>query len=113
MSRRNGFTLIEVMVALAIVALVVTGGFSLIGNAARTLAEIDEQRVLMDAAQKLHLDFLTKEGMADGGEKDGVSWKVQNDSLPVIGDVELTFRKLIVEYKGERKEWSMTLYLPE
>jgi hypothetical protein len=47
--------------------------------------------------------------MPDSGEKDGVKWKVETDSVPVVDDLELTFRRLTVEYK----EREMVLYLPE
>jgi hypothetical protein len=55
------------------------------------------------------LDYLTKEDMMDRGEKDGVKWKTETDSVPTLGDLELTFRRLVVEYQGRE----MILYLPE
>jgi prepilin-type N-terminal cleavage/methylation domain-containing protein len=107
--RRGGFTLIEVLVAVAIVGLVTAGGFRLIALSLRTLAEVRIEQDLVNEAQKVYLDFLTKEDMPDSGEKDGVQWDVETDSVPVIGDLELTFRKLIVEYRDRE----MVLYLPE
>jgi prepilin-type N-terminal cleavage/methylation domain-containing protein len=108
-SRRGAFTLTEVLVAVAIVGLVTTGGFRLIGISLRTLSEVRAEQELTSEARKIWLEFLTKEDMPDSGEKDGVKWSVTTDSVPVIDDMELTFRKLAVEYK----EREMVLYLPE
>jgi prepilin-type N-terminal cleavage/methylation domain-containing protein len=107
--RREGFTLLEVLVAVAIVGLVTAGGFKLIALSLRTLAEVSVERELVNEAQKVYLDFLTKEDMPDGGEKDGVKWKVETDSVPVVDVLELTFRRLTVEYK----ERAIVLYLPQ
>jgi prepilin-type N-terminal cleavage/methylation domain-containing protein len=107
--RRGGFTLLEVLVAVAIVGLVTAGGFKLIALSLRTLAEVSVERELVNEAQKVYLDFLTKEDMPDSGEKDGVKWEVETDSVPVVDELELTFRRLTVEYK----EREMVLYLPE
>jgi prepilin-type N-terminal cleavage/methylation domain-containing protein len=107
--RREGFTLLEVLVAVAIVGLVTAGGFKLIALSLKTLSEVSLEKELLNEAQKVYLDFLTKEDMPDSGEKDGVKWKVETDSVPVVDDLELTFRRLTVEYK----EREMVLYLPE
>ncbi|MDR2179872.1 MAG: type II secretion system GspH family protein [Synergistaceae bacterium] len=107
--RREGFTLLEVLVAVAIVGLVTVGGFKLIALSLRTLSEVRVEKELVNEAQKVYLDFLTKEDMPDSGEKDGVKWKVETDSVPVVDDLELTFRRLTVEYK----ERELVLYLPQ
>jgi prepilin-type N-terminal cleavage/methylation domain-containing protein len=106
---RAGFTLIEVLVAVAIVGLVVAGGFKLITVSLWTLAEVKLEQELVNEAQKVYLDYLTKEDMTDRGEKDGVKWKTEADSALTIGELELKFRRLIVEYQGRE----MILYLPE
>jgi hypothetical protein len=91
------------------VGLVTAGGFKLIALSLRTLSEVSLEKELVNEAQKVYLDFLTKEDMPDSGEKDGVQWKVETDSVPVVDELELTFRRLTVEYK----EREMILYLPE
>jgi prepilin-type N-terminal cleavage/methylation domain-containing protein len=107
--RRDGFTLIEVLVAIAIAGLVTTGGFKLITLSLRTLSEVKIEQELVNEAQKVYLDFLTQEDMPDSGEKDGVKWKVDTDSVPVADGLELTFRRLTVEYRDRE----MLLYLPD
>ncbi len=95
--------------AIAVVALVVTAGFRLISMSLWSLNEVRDERELINAAQKVQLEYLTRKDMPDTGEKDGVQWKVTTDSVPVVKELELTFRKLTVEYKKRE----MTLYLPE
>ena len=106
---RRGFTLVEVMVAVAIAGLVIAGGFKLITMSLMTLAEVRLEQELVNEAQKVYLDYLTKEDMTDRGERDGVKWKTETDSAQVIGDMHLTFRRLVVEYQDRE----MVLYLPE
>ena len=107
--RRGGFTLLEVLIAVAIAGSVIAGGFKLIALSLYTLREVNAERELVNEAQKLHLEYMTNEDMPDGGEKNGVKWKVTTDSVPVVKELELTFRKLTVTYKGRE----MVLYLPE
>jgi hypothetical protein len=97
------------MTAVAIAGLVVAGGFKLITVSLQALAEVKLEQELVNETQKVYLDYLTKEDMMDRGEKDGVKWKTETDSVPTLGDLELTFRRLIVEYQGRE----MVLYLPE
>jgi hypothetical protein len=69
----------------------------------------------VNEAQRVYLDFLAKKDMPDVGErKDAeeiyvVKWRIDTDSVPVADDLELTFRRLTVEYR----EREMILYLPE
>ena len=106
---RRGFTLIEIMAAVAIVGLVIAGGFKLITVSLRALVEVNLEHELVNAAQKVYLDFMTKEDMPDKGEQDGVKWKTETDSFQIAGNLELSFRRLVVEYMDRE----MTLYLPE
>ena len=107
--RREGFTLIEVMVAVAITGLVIAGGFKLLTVSLRTLTEVRLEQELVSEAQKVYLDYLTREDMPNRGEKDGVQWRTETDSVTTDGYMNFTFRRLIVEYQGRE----MALYLPE
>ena len=106
---RGGFTLVEIMVAVAIAGLVIAGGFKLITVSLWTLAEVRFEQELVNEAQKVYLDYMTREDMPNRGEKDGVKWETETDSVRTVGDLELRFRRLVVEYRDRE----MTLYLPE
>ena len=69
---RAGFTLIEVMVAVAIAGLVIAGGFKLVTVSLRALSEVRLEQELVNEAQKVYLDYMAKEDMPDRGEKDVV-----------------------------------------
>ncbi|GHV39730.1 hypothetical protein FACS1894187_20030 [Synergistales bacterium] len=107
-ARKNGFTLIEVMVSVVVVSLVITAGYTLIGVSLRMLSMVETERALLSEAQKIYLDFLTQSDMTDTGEKQEegspyiVKWSVETDSVPVVDELELTFRRLTVEI-GDRE----------
>lgn len=105
---RRGFTLMEVLVAVAIVGMVVAGGFRLITMSLRSLSEIAAERALTAAAQRIWLRFRTEKDMPDSGREEGVEWRTEMDSVPVE-DLELPFRRVTVSV-GKR---SMVIYLPE
>ncbi len=109
MVSRRAFTLMEVLVAVAIAGLVVSAGFRLIAMSLRSLAEVRAERELAAAAQKIWLEFRTKEDTPDKGEMDGASWEAERDSVPVVGDMELPFRRVTVTLRGR----TMLLYLPQ
>lgn len=109
MVSRRAFTLMEVLVAVAIAGLVISAGFRLIAMSLRSLAEVRSERELAVAAQRIWLEFRMKEDTPDKGEKDGVSWETELDSVPVVGDVELPFRRVTVTLRGR----TMVLYLPQ
>ena len=106
---RAGFTLIEVMVAVAVVGLMIAGGFKLVTVSLRTLAEVSLEYELINEARKVYLDYMTREDMPNRGERDGVQWSAETDSIPTVGDMYLTFRRLTVEFQDRE----IVLYLPE
>ncbi|NLL36348.1 MAG: prepilin-type N-terminal cleavage/methylation domain-containing protein [Fretibacterium sp.] len=105
---RKAFTLVEVLVTVAILGLVVAAGFRLVTLSLRTLSEVRLTRRLTAEAQKVYLDFLTEPDTPDKGERDGVQWETQNERTPVADGMELPYRRLTVTLEGR----SMTLLLP-
>ncbi len=104
----------EVLIAVAITGLVVTAGFRLIAMSMRSLAEIQDERALTAAAQRIWLKFKTDDEMPDSGkEKDertgaDVEWETELDSVPVE-DLELPFKRVKITLRGR----SMVIYLPQ
>jgi len=105
---KTGFTLVEIMVTVAIAGLVLTGGLNLVGVALRALVDVRLEQELVSEAQKVYLEYLTREDMPDRGERDGVRWRAETDTISAFGNYELGFRRLIVEYQDRE----MILYLP-
>ena len=99
----------EVLIAVAIAGLVVTAGFRLLSMSFRSLAEIQRERELISAAQKLWLRFRIEDGMPESGSEEGVEWSTELDSIPVVDDFELRFRRVKVTTGGR----SMIIYLPQ
>ena len=82
---------------------------AIIGRSYTFHAQSERKHQFAVAAQRIWLEFRTKDDMPDKGEKDGVSWETELDSVPVVGDMELPFRRVRVTLRGR----SMVLYLPQ
>jgi prepilin-type N-terminal cleavage/methylation domain-containing protein len=114
-SRRKAFTLMEVLVSVAIAGLVVTAGFHLTALSLRTLSAVEDELALVNEAQKVYVDFLTKNDMPDHGERKDeegtrvIEWRVEADSVTIADGMELAFRRLAVGYRDRE----MVLYLPK
>lgn len=102
----------EVLVATAIAGIVITAGFRLIAMSYKLMAELQIERDLTAAAQNIWLRFRIDEDMPDSGtdDKNHISWTTEHDSVPVDGDYELKFRRVIVSIEGGR---STTIYVAE
>ncbi len=104
----KGFTLMEVLVAVAITGLVVAGGFRLIAMSMRTLAEIQGERDLTAAAQRIWLQFKTDSEMPDSGKDGDVEWETDFDTIK-FEDLELPYKRVKISLRGR----SMFIYLPQ
>lgn len=89
--------------SVVVVSLVITAGYTLIGVSLRMLTMVETERALLNEAQKVYLDFLTKGDMTNSGERQDegspyiVRWSVEEDSVPIMDGLELSFRRLTVE----------------
>lgn len=111
MIRRKGFTLMEVLVSVAIAGLVITAGFRLIAMSYKLMGELQTERDLISAAQEIWLRFRVDRDMPDNGtdDKKHITWESQKVSVP-IDEYELTFKRVTISI-GEGR--STVIYVPE
>jgi general secretion pathway protein I len=78
-----GFTLVEVLVALAILGLVMTAVFRLFGTGARSVAHVHDQLQLALVAETLlarvGVDLDPGTGALTGRLPDGMTWRIERD----------------------------------
>ena len=109
LNKNKGFTLVEVLVAVAILGLVAAGSLRLMIISSRTLSEVEETRELLNEARKIQLDFLTNDTKPTSGTEGKYKWDVREDSWPVLGDQwEIKYKELTVQ--SENNE--IVLYMP-
>jgi general secretion pathway protein I len=82
-----GFTLIEVLIALAVVAVTLTAIGSLMAATVRSTASIDQQVSLVETARAIEAGLPDRGDLAVGsfsGNRDGFRWRV--DVLPFVAN---------------------------
>lgn len=106
--KHRGFTLLETLVAVAIMGLVAVGSLKLAIISQKTLAEVAVQREFIDRARELRV-LLLKDDFPDGGEREGLKWRVRTRNVPVLGGAwSAEYRTVDIEYRGRR----MNLFAP-
>lgn len=85
----------EVLVSVAIAGMVISAGFRLIAMSMKLMIELQTERNLISAAQKIWLRFRTENDMPDNGtdDDDDIHWESQNQSIQ-IDEYELTYRRV-------------------
>ena len=76
MRRRGGFTLIEVMVTVMVLALVTTAALKLVIMAQNTLSAVKDKEDLLNAAQAVEAGISTKE-LPDSGTSGDLKWETK------------------------------------
>ena len=111
MRKKSGFTLMEVLVSVAIAGLVISAGFRLVGMSYKLMGELQSERDLISAAQNIWLRFRIDDSMSDNGtdDKNNIKWSAERKSVPVDKDYELKFKRVTVTV-GER---STVIYVAE
>jgi prepilin-type N-terminal cleavage/methylation domain-containing protein len=106
--RRTAFTLMEILVAISVLALVTVASLRLVIIGGRTLGEVREQRKLLDYARETQVKILEGSGRRDARETNG-SWETREETRPVFGGKwSLRYRTLTVEQNGR----SIVVYVP-
>ena len=110
LSKNRGFTLIEVLVAVAILGLVAAGSFRLMIISSKSLIEVEETRELLNEARVIQLEFMTDKTKATSGTtKNGVKWDSKEGSWSVLdGNWELKYKELRIETENHE----IVLYMP-
>lgn len=110
--RQGGFTLLEMLAAMVLLALGLTVLMSALGDASRDQVRAEARGGMAQVARSLmaELSLKTLQTGAQEGERDGVQWRFEctlRDSLPGIGlyHLALTLRQ------GQREEHFSTLRL--
>ena len=88
----------EVLAATVIAGLTFTAGFRLIAMSYSLLSDIESERELISAAQRIWLAFRTEDDMESNGHDDekNIKWETKNMSAPVGDDYELKFRQVTI-----------------
>lgn len=106
----------EVLIAVAIAGLAVTGGYRLAAVSIRLLGDVRSEREIVNAGEYIWLRFRTDDDMPESGHDDdlfsssgGITWETSRISLPV-GDYELKFRCVKVSTASGK---SVNIYIAE
>ena len=109
LNKNKGFTLLEVLVAVAILGLVAAGSLRLMIISSKSLIEVDETKELLNEARKIQLDFMTNETKSVSGSEGNYKWDVREGTWTVMdGQWELKYKELTVE-TGNKE---IVLYMP-
>ena len=101
----------EVLVSVAIAGLVISAGFRLIAMSYKLLGELQAERELASAAQRIWLRFRVEEDMSDNGTDDenNITWRAENKSI-TVEDYELKFKRVTITIADGR---STVIYVAE
>ena len=83
--RRGGFTLIEVLVAVVILATVCTAALKLVILSQNTLAEVSERERLLDETREIEIGILTGE-LDERGTSGDIRWETEDREVEMFGE---------------------------
>ncbi len=83
--RRGGFTLIEVLVAVAILAAVGTAALKLVILAQRTLHEVSVRERLLDETREIEIGVLTG-SLDERGTSGDIRWETEEKEAEMFGE---------------------------
>ncbi len=120
MRGRRGFTLLEVMIAVAILGLASAGGLRLLAMSARALEAVRFERRNLELARSLWLKA-AGEGLDERGREDGCSWETREFAFDRQESVPEGFacKKVVLvqsdpaPYGPAKEAGSFVFYLPD
>ena len=83
--RRGGFTLIEVLVAVVVLATVCTAALKLVILSQNTLAEVGERERLLDETREIEIGILTGE-LDERGASGDIRWETEDREVEMFGE---------------------------
>jgi len=102
--RSPGFTLLEVLVAVAVMGLAGAGALRLVLLSERALAEARQQEAFLEEASRLRLDLLYGKEPENGTSGD-LAWETRKQVRPVLEDRwSLGYRVLTIKSGARRIE---------
>lgn len=101
MRRSRGFAMVELFVALGVMALVGVASLSLVSSSLRLMRAAQEDRELVLKAESLVMGFL-HERLPDRGEEDGFRYSFVRSDVEALG---LESYVLEVEGRGGIRVW--------
>jgi prepilin-type N-terminal cleavage/methylation domain len=104
--RSAGFTLLEVLLSIAILGLVVVASLKLVALSERGLSQVREREALLDEAAKLQV-ALELDPLNTFGTSEDVSWKVEERTAPLWFDENITLANLGLDDETSRKYTEM------
>lgn len=106
--RSPGFTLLEVLVAVAVMGLAGAGALRLVVLSERGLAEARHQRLFVEEVSRLRLELLYGKA-PDNGTSGDLSWETRTRNRPVLGD-QWSVRYRTLSVKSDQR--SIELIIP-
>ena len=108
--KRRGFTLLETLVAAAVLATVGAASLKLVILAQNTLAAVDEKERLLDAAREIETGILA-ETLDDRGTSGDVRWETEEKEAEYFGEDfgRLSFEELDFDAGARRPAASETI----
>ncbi|MDR1579387.1 MAG: type II secretion system GspH family protein [Synergistaceae bacterium] len=96
--KTKGFTMIETLIAVLILALVVTASLTLVTLAEKTLAGVREREYLMSGASAIQLETVSNP-LAVFGASGDIEWSVEEKTVPP--DIESDMAAAALNFSGE------------
>lgn len=107
-ARSRGFTLMEVLVAVAILALAATATLRLVVMSQKSLAEVRIQRELLDLSRSYQTKAIYGT-LATSGEEEDLTWEIRPVTQELLGGLwKVRYRLLVMGHRDRR----ITLCIP-